>query len=1078
MSKVSITNISRVFSGDKRSAVAKMKSHKGELEVEKRLIKVLGEGHNQWTYRPELKSEEDLWRNLRQKISQNNVAELNDVPLTDDEFERVKTELLSKTRTPFDAAKWLKGENGIARITIEREEDLGVISLELFNRDYTGGMSSYEVVNQITMTKGDVIEHDRRFDVTLLINGLPIVQIELKQVAAKDGVYQAFNQIKKYAEEGMYRNNIFSTLQLFVISNEKTTRYFANALPSQLHKKFIFSWRTKENKKVDDVYEFVKQMLNIPDAHRFIADYTIVSEDQDNKVLMVLHPYQVHAIESLYTSAMKHQSGYVWHATGSGKTLTSFVSTKLLARKSGIDRTIMLIDRKDLDNQTTSEFTKFASEYNTGISSGHGKSNSLIVGTGSSRELSRVLLSDSNSNTVIITTRQKLDSALRYAEKVEEEKGTKRFEKLKGQHIVFVVDECHRAVSSEGMEEINKYFPNSTWFGFTGTPIFEVNKKQAKGTLARTTDDQYGECLHTYTIKNALEDEAVLGFQVEHMNTIESESLDAAIFSQLRANEKNNQKSDDEINHLIDEMEKIEKESYIKTGTYETEEHIEQVIRKIFKPNDAYIKFDFKNGKPQKSAILTTSSIEMAKRYYHKIKELTSDEKWMEKLYGENFLRKGRTMSDNDFPRIAITYSLQENEENASEMQKEMATMIGNYNDYYNTSWELNDISRYNGDINNRLARKKGEFKQFGNHLDIVIVVDRLLTGFDAPTIQTLYVDRTMSYANLIQAFSRTNRTYPEKTKGMIVSFRYPFTMEKNVEEATRLYSHKQEKAGLIYPTYEESRKQFIKSYNEFQIILDKHPEGIDEHDTVEERVAYVKCYQSLENNYEALVTYDEFNDEIESSAEDPLNAFYYNVNLVKEEQGVYETVKGSLEKEIDGGDKDKNLFSEIKFYDNNFSKLYDIDSAYINQLLGNYLANSQDMRVEIEKALAKMNKAESVKRVYRDILNDIDQGTIDSDEDFLSVRRVYFTDKRDNSIQNFANEWCVSEDELHTSGMQYEIGMSDIPNIKKITKSRRLEDYRLIHPEVKPLKYNALLKNAWLKEMDDVIVPMTDELK
>ncbi len=279
------------------------------------------------------------------------------------------------------------------------------MSLILYsNQDIGGGISTYEVVHQIAKQRSRIDERDRRFDVTLLVNGLPIVQIELKQVTAKDGVYQAYNQIKKYAEEGMFRNNIFSTLQLFVISNEQTTRYFANAMPKDMNKKFLFSWRMKDNRKVDNLYEFSKQVLNIPDAHRLIANYTIVSEDQDNRLLMVLHPYQIHAIEALFAAAVRHQSGYVWHATGSGKTLTSFVSTKLFARKSGIDRTIMLIDRKDLDSQTTTEFTKFASEFNTGISSGDAVSNSLIVGTESSEQLSRALLADSNNNTIIITT--------------------------------------------------------------------------------------------------------------------------------------------------------------------------------------------------------------------------------------------------------------------------------------------------------------------------------------------------------------------------------------------------------------------------------------------------------------------------------------------------------------------------------------------------------------------------------------------------------------------------------------------------------------------------------------------------
>ena len=412
--------------------------HRDEAEVENHLIHILGEGHNQWVYRPELKSEADLWQNLREKITHNNLSEIGEHPLTDKEFETIKTELLLKTQTPFDAAKWLKGENGIARIKIDREDaSLGSISLILYsNQDVGGGLSTYEVVNQIAKQGSSADARDRRFDVTLLISGLPIVQIELKQVTAKDGVFQAFNQVKKYAEEGVFRNNIFSTLQLFVVSNEQTTRYFANAMPKDMHRKFLFSWRTRDNKKVDNLYEFCKQVLNIPDAHRLIANYTIVSEDQDNKTLMVLHPYQVHAIEALFVAANKHQSGYVWHATGSGKTLTSFVSTKLLARKSGIDRTIMLVDRKDLDNQTTNEFTKFASEFNTGTSSGDAKANSLIVGTGNAKELGRTLLADANANVIIITTRQKLDAALKYAKKQEEKNGTKRFEKLIGQHIV------------------------------------------------------------------------------------------------------------------------------------------------------------------------------------------------------------------------------------------------------------------------------------------------------------------------------------------------------------------------------------------------------------------------------------------------------------------------------------------------------------------------------------------------------------------------------------------------------------------------------------------------------------------
>ncbi|PPA83593.1 deoxyribonuclease [Brevibacillus laterosporus] len=1048
--------------------------HNDEAEVERRLIEVLGDGHNQWNYRPDLTSEEDLWKNLRQKITQNNLSEIGDHPISDKEFDTIKTELLSKIKTPFDAARWLKGENGIARISIEREDvSLGSMSLVLYsNQDIGGGISTYEVVHQIAKQKANVDDRDRRFDVTLLINGLPIVQIELKQVTAKDGVFQAYNQIKKYVEEGLFRNNIFSTLQVFVISNEQTTRYFANALPKDIHKKFVFSWRTTDNRKVENLYEFVKQVLNIPDAHRLIANYTIVSEDQDNKTLMVLHPYQIHAIEALFTSAMKHESGFVWHATGSGKTLTSFVSTKLLARKPGVDRTIMLIDRKDLDNQTTTEFTKFASEFNTGISSDNAKSNSLIVGTRSAKKLSNTLLSDSNSNTVIITTRQKLEAALRYAQRLEEQKGTQRFKKLLGQHIVFVVDECHRALSAEGMKEIKGFFQNSTWFGFTGTPIFNENKKQAKGQLARTTRDQYGEVLHTYTIKNALDDGAVLGFQVEHEDMIEPTSLNNYIFNQLRLNEKYANFSNDEINDMIDQMDGIEKEAYLEPSTFESDKHIQKVIHKIFRPDNAYIKFDFQNGRPQKSAILTTSSIDMAKRYYQAIKEMTKDPEWLTKEFAGHPIRTGRTIEDPDFPRIAVTYSIQENEDNSKQIQDEMKEIIKDYNDYYNTAWSIEDIERYNGDINNRLARKKAEFKEFGKQIDFVIVVDRLLTGFDAPTIQTLFVDRNLTYANLIQAFSRTNRTYPGKTKGLIVTFRKPSTMEQNVEDATKLYSQAQEESNLVYPTYDESKKRFQKAHKTLKKLV-PNPTGIDEHSPLETRIEFVKAFQELNNAYEALVTYDDYNDEMDKS-----KALQEQVKTLEEYIGVYNTVKGSLVDERDGDRPEEPDFSDIEFYGENAIKIYDIDSTYIDRLLETYSANNQNIRDEIEKVLQKLKKSEIVKAVYRAILNAIDAKEINSEEDTFVVKRRFFTESYNKAIGEFAKAWFVDEGELHSSAVQYVIGSEPIPNIGGIIDSKQFDKFKAVHPDAKPLKYGPEMKRQWRKTLDEVIVPLKDELR
>ena len=294
--------------------------------------------------------------------------------------------------------------------------------------------------------------------------------------------------------------------------------------------------------------------------------------------------------------------------------------------------------------------------------------------------------------------------------------------------------------------------------------------------------------------------------------------------------------------------------------------HILSVIRKILSPNNAYRKFVFKDGKPTMSAILTTSSINMAKRYYKAIKEFTSDKNWIETQFPNQPLRQGTVMNDPDFPRVAITYSLEENTKDSAEKEAEMAEIIAEYNKMFGTSWSVESINRYNGDINNRLARKKGEFKEFGKHLDLVIVVDRLLTGFDAPRCQTLFVDRNLQYAGLIQAFSRTNRTYKGKDKGLITTFRKPATMKEHVYAATRLYSQTNNNSSLIYPTYEESKKKFNAAYTALVKLDAVNPNNpITEHDPISDRINFVKCFQDLNKAYRAIASYDEFNIELDS---------------------------------------------------------------------------------------------------------------------------------------------------------------------------------------------------------------------
>jgi type I site-specific deoxyribonuclease, hsdR family len=897
-----------------------------------------------------------------------------------------------------------------------------------------------------------------------LISGLPIIQIELKTAIAKDGVKQAYYQIEKYIDEGTFSNSIFQTLQLYVMSNEQTTRYMAAAPKGELQEKFMFGWRTRDNTRVENINEFAKQVLNIPRAHELVSEYMILSEEPSSKILMVLHPYQIHAIEAIFEAVSKHQSGYIWHATGSGKTITSFVSTKLLAQKSGIDRTIMLLDRKDLDNQTTSEFTKFASAYSTGVNT---NKNTLIVGTGNTEELSNALKQDSSTNVVIVTTRQKLNKAVEYLQ--EKEPG--RLDNLREKHIVFIVDECHRAISAQNMDDIKKVFPKSTWFGFTGTPIFEENKKSSDGQYARTTHDQYGEVLHRYTIKNALEDGSVLGFQVEHESTIHNDELANVVYRAMRSEEKNINYTDEELVSTIESMKDIDKEQYLQSTHYESDDHIQSVIRKILSPNNAYSKFVFKDGKPTMSAILTTSSIDMAKRYYRAIKKFTANKNWLETQFPNNPLRQGAVMNDPDFPRVAITYSLEENTKDSALKESEMAEIIDEYNQMFGTSWSIESINRYNGDINSRLARKKGEFKEFGKHLDLVIVVDRLLTGFDAPRCQTLFVDRNLQYAGLIQAFSRTNRTYKGKDKGLITTFRKPATMKEHVYAATRLYSQTNNNSSLIYPTYEESKKKFNAAYTVLVSLDAVNPNNpITEYAPVSERINFVKCFQDLNKAYRAIASYDDFNIELDN---DKHGTFSKKIAIIEDNIGLYNTIKASLKPD----DKNEPGIELIDFFDSSTVQTYTVDKSYIDALLSEYEANSQDTRVKIEDALTKLNKHESVRTIYKHILDDIDTQVIDKDSNLLKIKREYFTKAYDSIVESFASTWCVDIDELMVSVNQSSPG-EDIYNKNRIVGSADYPVYVQQHPDSDPFSYPQHMIEAWEKCLFDEVIPLRDELK
>lgn len=563
-----------------------------ELErvIEEKLIDQLVYGDSQWTYREDLKTEEDLWRNFKYILEQNNKDRLNGESLSDAEFEQVKNQL--QFSSFYKAGEWLVGENGKVMVHVQRDTEK--LHLVVMNHEHiAGGSSVYEVINQYSALKDEddyyTVSRNRRFDVTLMINGLPMIHIELKnrQHSYMDG----FNQIKKYISEGKF-TGIFSAVQMFVVSNGVDTKYFAAASDTDLNAKFMSGWVDEKNNPVSDYLDFAKSVLRIPEAHEMIARYTVL--DRDAKRLIILRPYQIHAIESIREASKIGKSGFVWHTTGSGKTLTSYKATRnLLMDIPSLDKTIFLIDRKDLDTQTSSAFQAYAN-------------NDVIAvdKTDNVNDLKKKL--KSGDRKVIVTTIQKMQILV--TKRLQED--TPEYNKIKNLRIAFVVDECHRAVTPKTKRELERFFGRSLWFGFTGTPRFAENPYAQMGDLPRTTEELYGKCLHKYTIQNAIKDNAVLGFQVEHNGP----------------------------KNMEDETD---------PSLYDNETHMLRVLDIIL--NKSYQKFGLQNGKGQTyEAILTTSSIQLAQKYYELLSKVKN---------GETDLEIDERMKQvlPDYPKFAIT---------------------------------------------------------------------------------------------------------------------------------------------------------------------------------------------------------------------------------------------------------------------------------------------------------------------------------------------------------------------------------------------------------------------------------------
>jgi len=704
-----------------------------------------------WKYEPHIKTTEQLWDNFKSILEQHNQNTL-ERPLSVMEFNQVK-KIISNIQTPYEAGQFLYGMNGVSQIEIDLDDGRHVF-LTVFDQKHIGaGNTVYQVVNQIERPAVIAGKQDRRFDTTLLINGLPIIQIEEKR-DTRD-VNEALNQMHQYADENQYRD-IFSTLQILVAITPNNVKYMANTTPDKFNKDFAFNWQRKsDNTIVRNWKEFADSMLSIPMAHQMATNYMILDGTRNKQMLKVMRPYQVYATQNVIERLKRadfefgmNKIGYIWHTTGSGKTITSFKTAWLASRLPRVDKVVFVVDRIALTKQTNENYRAYDPDA-TDDTFGS------VQNTENTTDLSRKLKSKDNS--IIVTSVQKLDTLVK----------RKSF-KAPDKNIVFIVDEAHRSTGGDSFKNIQKAFKKSAWVGYTGTPMFDET------TSGLRTEDIFGPLLHAYTIREAIADRNVLGFKVDFETTIDEKQM-KEVYLPAFYRERYPKWSDERIQEKINNLSQEDMDDAVEPSFYdENPDHIKLVVEDIFKH------WRNRSNEGKYNALFTThvgggkASTPMAMMYFYEFQRVNE----------ENRRNGGQTL------KVAVTFS-----QNSSNNDSMLATNQGlhdaikAYNAEFGTSFGMDDVSGYTQDVTSRLNKTAAD----GNFLDLVIVVDQLLTGFDAPELNTLYVDRTLKGAGLIQAYSRTNRIadMQDKPWGRVVNYRWPAHNEKLMNKALAIYANK-----------------------------------------------------------------------------------------------------------------------------------------------------------------------------------------------------------------------------------------------------------------------------------------------
>lgn len=737
-----------------------------------------------------VQNEAALLSNLKRQLEA-----LNQENYTAKEFDAILNHLAKGN--VFEKSKTLRDRFSFTR------QDGEVVYVRFYDSENWSN-NVFQVTNQVQQ-QGSYLN---RYDVTILVNGLPLVQIELKRRGME--IKEAFNQINRYQRHSFWSNHgLFQYVQLFIISNGVNTKYLANNRLQSV--KQTFFWADTNNKNYTGLTEFTEAFLNPAHLGKMIAQYVVMNEAHKN--MMVLRPYQYYAAEAIIRQvSSSNENGYIWHTTGSGKTLTSFKASQVIMDLPEVYKVVFVVDRKDLDYQTMKEFNAF-------------KKDSVDV-TDNTRSLVKQLTDDSK---LVLTTIQKLNNAISKA----------RYEKnlahLQNKKLVFIFDECHRSQFGDTHQRITEYFKDSQLFGFTGTPIFAANA--SKNDLGkRTTRDLFGNCLHKYVITDAIRDQNVLKFGIEYVGKYKNKS-----------------------NTFID----IEVEDINRSEVFDDPRRLEKIVDYVI----AYHKQ--KTFNTDYSALFAVSSIDNVIKYYELFQK--KKEEGLHDLRIATIFTYGANEEDDD----AQDYILDEELPKAAEptvkyitshTRDKLESFIDDYNLMFDTKFSTKDAQQFENyfkDISKRLKeREKATFNDEKDRLDIVLVVNMMLTGFDAKKVNTLYVDKNLKQHGLIQAFSRTNRILGEqKSQGNILAFR---NLKKATDDAITLFSNKDAIETVIMPPYQAIAEKFDEALKNLRDIAPTF-QSVDDFPSEEEDAQFVQAFRRLMRSLNVLQSYTDFDwDDIE----------------------------------------------------------------------------------------------------------------------------------------------------------------------------------------------------------------------